>query len=232
MKKVLILVLSAEAKPYGEMITTALNTWDSLSVEGCETIFYCGKSEKKNTDKIIYLPVPHRILSMGEKTIQALEWALKYREFDYIARVHSSCYVDKKQLINYVQTLPENNLFSGVEATSQNGFQFLWGGGHYIISKDVVQKIVDNKSKWNHSIMEDESMSLVVSGLGIPFHAGKSCSINKRESDLLCIGYGGDSVEFTDFADLKKLNNHFYRVKNDADRGVDEFVMNELFKAL
>ncbi len=232
MKRVLILVLSSEIPPYEPMINQAMTTWDSVDVENTETIYYCGKSLKKNTSKIIYLPIADQLSTMGEKTLQALEWALKNKEFDYIARAHSSCYVDKKQLINHIQELPYNNVFEGIEATSQNGFQFLWGGGHYVISKDVIEKIVENRSKWNHSYMEDESMSVLCSSFGIPFKSGKSCSINKRENDWLLLGYGGESKEFTNFADVKPLNNHFYRVKQDGNRSLDAYIMNELFNNL
>lgn len=233
MRKILILVLSADVVPYDKMITTSMNTWDSIDCEGTETIYYCGESNKDNTDKIIYLPVNESLHTMGKKLLLAFEWALKNKEFDYIARVHSSTYVNKKELFNYVQNLETENVFAGAEATSQNGFQYLWGGGHYVISKDVVKKIVDNKDRWNHLWMEDESMSVLVSSLGIPFTAGKSGSIDKLENGWHCISYGGgESISFYQFSDLQRLKHHFYRVKHDKDRSVDEYVMNELFKAL
>lgn len=231
MKKVLILVLSAEAPPYGKMITTALNTWDSVNVEGCETRYYCGDSIKRNKHPIIYLPVKESLTSMGEKTLQALEYALKHCEFDYIARVHSSCYVDKKRLIEYVQTLPETNVFAGAEVTDSP--RWMWGGGHFVLSKDVVKKICDNREKWNHSVMEDKAMSYLVDSLGIPFTQGKSCSINKTEKGWLLLACGsGVNIELNEWSDVKKETNHFYRVKQDGNRAMDEFIMNELFKVL
>ena len=231
MKKVLILVLSADVEPYSEMITTAMNTWDSVYVDGIETVYYCDYG-KQNTDKVIYLNTSYDLKQMGEKTIQALEWSLANKEFDYIARVHSSCYVNKEKLLKYVNDLQQDNVFCGVEATSQNGFQYLWGGCHFIISRDVVQKIVDNKQMWDHKYMEDESMSLLVSRLGIHFTAGASCSINIKTDGYLLLSYGYESILFHDFSELKDNPNHFYRVKQDGKRHLDKFIMEKLYESL
>ena len=231
MKKVLILNLSCDTPPYDVMIDTALSTWDSIDVPNCETIYYCGRG-KQSTENVIRIPIKDSLENMGHKTLAAFEWALANKEFDYIARVHSSCYVDKIVLMDYVETLPCKSLFSGIEADSQNGFRYLWGGGHYIISRDVIQAIVDNKTKWNHSYMEDESMSLVCKGLGIPFHGGRSCSINFTNNGILLLGYGGGSLEFHQWELIKPLKHFFYRVKQDGKRDLDKFIMEQLFKVL
>lgn len=232
MKKILILVLSADFPPYDKMISTQKETWDSLKVEGSETLYYCGESTKTDTETIIYLPVKESLKTMGEKTLQALEYALKNREFDYIARVHSSCYVSKQKLVDYVQGLPETNVFEGLVAPDPDG-DYCWGGGHYLVSKDVVQKIVENRDKWNHKYMEDKSMSYLVKELGIPFRDGNACSINRMDDDpnynWLLLNYGfGESIKFNDFADLEKSPHYFFRVKQDQRRERDEYIMKEL----
>lgn len=232
MKRVLILVVSSEVEPYGEMIKTSLNTWDSIEVEGVETIFYCGESSIPDTDKIKHFHVEEGLFTMGTKGLIAYEWALQNKEFDYVARVNSSCYVDKKKLLEYVQSLPSENVFAGVEADSQNGFRYLWGGMQFIISKDVLTKIVMHKGHWNHALMEDESMSLLVSKLGISFYAGMGCSINRTSNGWILLSYpdGNGSKAFTDFREIKDNPNHFYRVKQDLQRDLDKYVMNELFR--
>lgn len=233
MKTVLILVLSSDFPPYEKMMETSLSTWDSVEVPGTETMFMCGKSKhKKDTDKVIYLPVDNGLFDMGHKTIAMLEWALANKEFDYIARVNASCYVHKNNLLEYVQNLPDSNVFAGALAESVHGFKYLWGGAQYVISKDVVQKIVDNKLHWQHKYMEDESMSLLVNWLSIPFSEGYSGAIDNMGDHWRCISYGGQSITFTDFAEMKRLNHHFIRVKQDGKRWVDEFIMKELFRVL
>lgn len=230
--KVLILVLSANFPPYDRMIDTAISTWDSVLVPSVETIFYCGNTSIVS-DKIISLPVEESLFNIGRKTLLAFQWALANKSFDYIARVHSSIYVNKHELIEYISTLPATNIFAGIEASSQNGFQYLWGGVGFILSRDVVQKIVDNKDKWNHSYMEDESMSHLASGIGIPFFKGnRVCSIDKIPSGWQCTSYCEKSLIFTDFRDLKPLKHFYYRVKQDGHREQDKFIMNQLFKSL
>lgn len=235
MKKVLILVLSADFPPYNRMIETSLNTWDSVEVEGCETVFYCGLSEKPNTDKIIYMPIQEALLTMGKKLLLAFEWALKNKEFDFLARPHSCIYVDKLNLINYVQQLPEENVLAGLEVkdTPQN---WLWGGCGILMSKDIVQKIVDNKKHWDHSVMEDKGISYLANKLGLPYTNGMGCSIDNMGENWRCMVYGGgESFEFTDFSDVKKAQQEgqfFYRVKQDGQRDIDEYIMKQLFKHL
>jgi hypothetical protein len=235
MKRVLILAIGCQLKPWDKMIETSLNTWDSVQVPGVESIFYCGNPVHKNTSKIIYFPINEAYKTMGEKMICAFEWALKYKEFDYIARVNGSCYVNKNRLIEHVQTLPEYDLFSGIEVpASEKRPSWMWGGGQFILSWDLVQKICDKKEYWNHSIMEDEAISEFMHKFKVPFHKGKMCSIDKTEKGWSCIMYGGgESFEFTNFSDLYKLREQFFvRVKHDLDRSVDEFLMKQLYQHL
>lgn len=230
MKTVLVLVLSHHKPPYDRMVTTALETWDSVEVEGVQTIYYFDGT-KNNTDKFLYVKVDSGLLSMGKKTLAAFEYAMGL-QFDYIARIHSSIYCHKQALIEYVQTLPDTNVFAGSVASSANHFQYVWGGTGFILSRDVVTKIVANKHHWQHKYMEDESMSLLANWLSIPFCAGKAGAIDNMVDHWRCISYGGESITFTDFSELKRLNHHFYRVKQDGKRWVDEFIMRELFKLL
>ena len=196
-----------------------------------ETLYYCGDSRKPNTDKVIYLPVKDGLFQMGHKTILALEYALRTKEFDYIARVNASCYVRKDKLVEHCQELPETNVFSGTVVLDPHRPKWLLGGGQFIYSKDVVEKIVANKRLWNHREMEDVSISHVANDINIPFHEGRFCSINKRENDWLLLAYpdGEKSFDFTDFADVKKSDDFFFRVKCDGRREIDKIVMENLF---
>jgi hypothetical protein len=234
MKKVLILVMSSQKDPYKKMIETSLSTWDSINIEGVESIFYCGNPVKENTDKFIYFPLDESYQTMGEKTLRAYDWALKNKEFDYVARVNSSCYVNKKELIKYIQTLPDRNVFAGLEVVaSKVAEKWMWGGGQYIISRDVIDLIVQNRGMWNHTVMDDQAVSFVANKLSIPYTQGKACSIEKRKDGWTCLCYGEPSIEFIDFVDMNKLvNQYFIRVKQDKDRSLDEYIMKQLYQNL
>lgn len=231
MKKVLILVLSHDQHPYNKMVDTAEQTWDSVDVEGTETVYYFNGTQP-TVGKYLYVDVKSGFLNMGYKTVAALEWAVNNKEFDYIARIHSSIYCNKAALADYIQTLPDKDYFAGAVAESANRFQYLWGGVGFIISRDVVEKIVLNKHHWQHKYMEDESMSLLVNWLSIPFSPGYAAGIDNMGDHWRCISYNGESITFNDFAELKRLGHHFYRVKQDGKRWVDEFIMKELFRVL
>lgn len=233
MKTILILVVSFDEPPYDKMITTSQNTWDSIDVEGCNTIFYCGATDNKHKVNVVYLPVSEGLFNMGRKLLLAFQYVLSNYKFDYMARVNSSTYVDKKELIKYVQTLPET-IFAGLEVKRPESFDYIWGFS-YIISRDIVQRVVGHQERWEHQFIEDESLSKVVASLGFAFSPGKAVSIDQRGlSTWAAIIYGGgESFEFTDFADIKKIDNQFfYRVKQDYNRAMDAYIMKQLYENL
>lgn len=233
MKTVLILVVSSQLPPYDTMIQTSRQTWDSVDVSGVETVFYCGQPFNENTEKIIYFNIPEGYSNMGYKLISAFEWALSNKQFDYVARVNSSCYVDKIRLIEYVQTLPDSNVFAGgIVTASEENPAWMWGGLQYVISKDVIEKIVDNKVYFDHTKMEDVAMSKLVTKIGVPYTSGKGCSIDKVDDGWQLTGYGTDSFQFNSFSQITNCGHHFYRVKQDYDRLMDKFVMEQLQKYL
>lgn len=230
-KKVLILAIGCQLSPWDKMHQTSLETWDNTSVQGVDTVFYFGQPIKTNTDTELYFNIKESYNTMGYKLLLALDWCLNNRDFDYIARVNSSCYVDKKELIKHIQSLPETNVFAGAIVKGDQP-DWVWGGGQYIISKDVVEKIVKCKSGFNHKLIEDVALSYLVSDLGIRFTDGKSCSIDKSGNKWRSIGYGYNSYEFASFDELRKDGAFFYRCKQDLDRTQDEFVMRELYRVL
>jgi hypothetical protein len=229
--KILILVISCQTNPYLKMMETSLKTWDSVDVEGVETIFYCGNPVKENTDKVIYFPIDESLFTMGYKTLEAYEWALKNKEFDYIARVNSSCYVNKKELKKYCETLPKEKVFAGLTVTATP--KWMWGGGQFIFSRDIIEEIVSNRLSWDHTVMEDRAVSYLLDNLNITFTAGRACSIEKKTANWYCLCYGEDSIEFTDFADMNKLKNQFFiRCKQDGKRETEEYIMKQLYQNL
>lgn len=231
MKKVLIGVISCQQAPYGEMVETSLRTWDSVDVEGCETVYFFGNPQKQNTDKHVYFNIDESLFSMGFKDIEFFKWALKNREWDYLGRVNSSCWVHKQNLVDYCQTLPDKEVFAGLEVVPHG---WVWGGGMFLISRDVIQLIVDNKSQWNHNEMEDMAMSKLVSRLGIKFTPGRACSIDAKGAGWQVMVYGhGAGYDFNNWSEFKLLQGQFwYRVKQDNLRHLEAGIMQELTNKL
>lgn len=235
MKRVLILVLSTEKDWYGRLAETSQATWDSVEVDGVETIFYFGRSDKPSTDKILYTTAGDDFFDMGRKTLCAFEYALANREFDYVFRGNASIYIDKPGLLRYVQDKPETNLALGVLAPGNNDTLFLWGPS-YLLSRDVVQKVVQNKDQWNHATMDDVSISSLLNSLNVP--------LDNRAS-MASIALTGDGYEFVYYEngasggcsmkDLRQIhemlpNQFCFRVKCDSDRETDIRLMKELHR--
>jgi len=234
MKRVLILVISSDFEPYRTMIKTSRETWDSLQIANCETIFYCSQQDNPgatNHDNVMYFDVPNSLYDMGRKNLAMFEWTLANKDFDYVVRLNASHYCDKKALMEAAQKLPTTNLFFGVRVEDTPYWCF--GGCGFIFSRDVIQQFVDNKDKYDHSVMEDKSLSYLANELHLQFLKGiKACSIDKTETGWQCTSYCEKSITFTDFADVKDLGHYIYRVKQDGRRWEDAFIMHRLFEAL
>lgn len=227
MKTCLIYVLSSHSPPYGEMIKTAMATWDAEPLEGTRTVYYCGEPTGGDTDRVISFGVFEDYVTIGHKNLLAYPRALNW-EWDYMARVNSSCYVHKRRLLEHVQSLPDFGVIKGIVSdptiTSKVTRQFMWGGGQFIFSRDVVEALVNNAHHWRHDLMEDVATSELAQDCDYRLDAtGKFCSINKNGSGFVVLTYNGKpGFEFSDFSEIAKVDDqHFFRCKNDMDRRVD-----------
>jgi hypothetical protein len=177
--------------------------------------------------------------NISPRTLEALGWALELPDWKYLARPNSSCYVHKGNLAKHCETLPETDVLRGAWAggdSANPSVGFLWGGGQYIISRDVVERMVKAGAGWKNGLMDDEAITDCAKGVGISMNQGCVFSTidDQFEGKWLCMCYGlGEPFTFTDFADLKKAEGHFFfRVKQDHNRRLDEKLMRELKKNL
>lgn len=234
MKNVLILVMSAQREPWGQLIDAQRATWDSVELPGCITLYYCG-APKGGRSMTIYSEHDEHLCNLGRRTLEAYQHAVTIPGWDYVARVHSSTYVHKQRLLERCQSLPDTGVVRGVVCDYKPGHPFMWGGGHYIYSRDTLTALVAGSDGWDHVAMEDVAQSELAVRLGMVLQQGESCAIDLDPQGYMCTVYGGKdtSFTFTDFADTKKLTDqYFFRVKHDPDRRVDVRIMNSLFQTL
>lgn len=233
--KALILVMSARRSPWGALMDASRETWDSVNHPQAQTLYYCGKATGERLDRVFYSNLSEHLHDLSARTIEALAHSLTIADWDFLARPNSSCYVHKVNLVGHLETLPTKGVMQGLVTT---GFtpNFMWGGGQYIFSRDVVEKMVSNRHKWNDRLQEDEALSRLAVVSGIEMNgSGRLASIDKTgDGSFRCLLYGGgESFEFTDFADIRKADGHFFfRVKQDHDRTQDVRIMRELFQHL
>jgi len=231
--KVLILVLSARREPWGDMMNCSMDTWDAEHHPQTTTLYYCGKSNEPSTDKVFYSPrFDEELERVTSRTLEAFEKSLEY-EWDYLARPHSSTYLHKRNLVKFCDTLPKENIVCGIMTTGDK--PFIWGGCHFLFSRDVIEKMVERKDRWNHNVMDDNSITEMVALLEIPVTHGRSATINMQDDgSYLCLTYGhGENFVFTDFEDMNKADGHFFfRCKQDLRRHEDLRIFRELKKHL
>lgn len=247
MKTALILVLSMDQGYYRSLAYAGKSTWDSVPQEGLETVFCFGdeglttKPEYDESKKNLFTGTGEGLTAIGYKNIAAFEWALKNKQFDYIIRVNASTYVNKRLVHEFIQDLPDENLYMGVGAPymyQEQEFFFAWGPC-YVLSRDVVEDIVKNKNMWNHGMMDDVALGWLMNDLDVTLNnKGSLASIdiaqysNPERYFVISYNCGGIGGQFDSIADIAKLKLPFIRVKTDWDRSKDLELMNSLFKEI
>lgn len=237
MKSALVAVLGSTVESYPMLMRAQRETWDSVPVAGVQTFYYAGKDRHgvRMPDYCRCFDVLEDYYTIGRKNLLAYDWALKNLAWDYMARVNASCYVRKAVLFREIQNLPDRNVAEGVSAPGPDNRLYLWGGAQYILSRDVVQAIVDHQQRWNHERMEDVAMSHLLQDLGIPFRTNGRCgSVNRKDDHWLFLYYDGPNgggFEFSDFKDVARVpNQYFIRVKQDLKRDQDVWIMQQLHR--
>ena len=209
--KILILVLSFNDNAiYSKFYKTQKETWDSEKIDGVETFYYFGNSNKNEIiGNDIFVDVNESIHNYGYKTINTFE-LINDLEFDYVFRTNSSSYVDKKMLLEYVETKPKENYYSGMIG-NYDGINFASGSG-YFISKDLIKLVLNQKDNWNHLLIDDVAIAKILFDNNInPYLNERFDVINEIEIPVNFFHYR-----------LKNKNRDFdvgtmYRIKKKKD---------------
>jgi hypothetical protein len=211
---VIISVLSIDAHPFTELEKTIRETWATLNKPNYKIFYYygnrgCGENRKNEIEgDRIFTGVPEIYDNIGYKTIKMFELIYENYEFDYIFRTNLSSYVDIENMVEYLKDKPLDKFYCG-SFGEHAGIEFCSGSG-YFLSKDLVKLVIENKETWNHSQVDDVSIGLLLSNLGIKRVLG-------RRYDF----YSGAFLDLT---------NYHYRCKsNDSDRYGDITNMKSLY---
>lgn len=195
--KIIICVLSLEKEPYISLEKTIRETWGNNTTPNVEIIYYYGNGdENKLVGDKFYSKTPEGLYNIGYKTLNLFEYLINNKDFDYIFRTNSSSYVDIGKLIDYIEDKSKKDFYSGVIG-NHGGINFASGSG-YFISKDLVDLVLQNKNKWDHSLIDDVSLGKLLSENNVNIYKGNRC----------------DMIKPTDY----KNNHYHYRVKSENNR--------------
>ena len=215
-KKILIVVLSFDKEPYVSLENTIRNTWAREKPEGVEIIYYYGNSkEDKLLGDKLYLNSPEGLRNVSKKTLKMYEYVFENFEFDYVYRTNSSSYVNITKLKEFIVDKPLNKFYSGVVGNSPQGIKFASGSG-YFISHDLIELVLNNKNKWDNSLIDDVALGKLLSHKNIKITRGTRINLTKNH------------LNNTPF----DKNAYHYRVKFPNNRQIDIKLMKKIYNAL
>lgn len=145
MSNILHLVLGCKNQHYSPIEVAAKETWVNTCPDTVKIIFMYGGHDSIFWDQkdSFYVDRPesydHNICLY--KTLTALKWFIK-EDFNYVYRTNNTSYFDYNLIQHYLSDKPKTNFYSGIKG-NHFGIQFASGSG-YFISRDIVQKIVEN----------------------------------------------------------------------------------------
>lgn len=218
-KNVIILVLSHYEEPYVMLENCIKQTWAKHNSDNVNVIFYHGGAEEEVKDDKIITNYPEGLHNIGYKTIRAFEILLQNNNFDYIFRTNSSSYVNIERLVEYLDDKPLDNFYHGIIG-HHGDINFASGCG-YFISKDVVEKVVENKDNWPHQIIDDVAIAFLLRSIGIYPTLAPRLDIDSIIDDDYYVM--GKKLEKS----LIDKNFHF-RCKTGGDRTGEIKIMNKL----
>lgn len=108
----------------------------------------------------IYSSIADSLATIGLRTLEAFQYALKHYSFDYLARTNTSSYVDVDRLSRLLPEKPSDSKVFALQGT--------WGrmqypsGALYVLSRQTVELVVHNASDWQHEYMDDVALGLLL----------------------------------------------------------------------
>ena len=229
--EVVISVIASRSKLYDEMV----------KIYWIPFINYVNKNHKNIKIFLLYnspisdflQPIKDNILIFNfkeniipgvlQKTIESFEFIESNIKYNKILRTNLSSFFIIDNLIKLYETLPDHNLYAGITGIHL-GMKFVSGAGIWL-STDVIKYIIENKNNLNYRIIDDVSLSLLVSKMETTNR--KYFFKNLNRFDLIHGRYIPNQI-----IKIKNLQHYHIRIKNSSDRKVDLKYMKEFVKEL
>lgn len=143
--KLLILILGSRHEVSKNLINNGiLKTYGSLNFPNIEILTYYGSSEKRELiNKDILLKTRDEYDFIFDKTIDAFDFCLNNVDFDVMLRTNISTFIRPEVLYNELKRYILFDFFGSAAMPNFPGH--FPAGAAMVFSRDVIQKIVDNK---------------------------------------------------------------------------------------
>lgn len=155
--------------------------------------------------------------TIGIRTLSAFEFVLNDSSWEYLWRANVSNYVYSPRLLSIIETLPKDNLAAG-EINNFGDIPYLSGAG-YLLSRDVVEKVIKNATLWNNSYLDDVALGLLLLNLSIPLLPLERLSIS-------------DVSQLDHYSRSELINYASFRCNGLHDRNQDVLIMKRLNQKL
>lgn len=210
--KIAILIISTKHSDYSNLYNTVNKTWVNEFTHACDIYhLIAGHNEESFDGNIIYSTDKEGTMEIGYKTINAFDRLRN--KYDYIIRTNLSSYINVNILLKWLKIQPRTNFWCGY------GVKHFSSGAFYILSRDLVDLIVDNKIKWNHDKLDDVALSEI-----LYYDFGFNCQFIERVDfihDNIIFNKEFQVGHFIKFDDIDLNNIHFRFSTKDANRKID-----------
>ena len=134
-----------------------------------------------------------------QKTIYSFEYIEKNFEYEYIMRTNLSSFFDINQLMVFINTLPKERLYCG-----KNNRNYI-SGSCFILSKDVVKLIIQNKDRIDYNIIDDVSIGKLLRNLNIKLINNMSYEVHNTNTTMNIVSIN-NTPNFFNYYRLRSLN--------------------------
>lgn len=211
---------------YNSFITALKETWTKKESSQTKIIFYYGGApEPKLLGNELFLTTPESFPLMGVRTLEAFNHLQNF-DYNYIIRINSGAFIRQEILDEFLSDKPKENFYCGIIGNYKN-IKYC-SGSCYIISKDVVKKILDIKQQIklhydNGEIcVDDVAIGELIAKVGV--------KIDERAIRLsICNNNYEYQIGDKTVSNIPKNNIYHYRLRSD-NRELDIKNMYKLYK--
>lgn len=174
--KILILFIYSKDEHYDKMLQVQRSYCHKH--DNIRSFFVTYRKNQQNEveldDDIVYVKGEETYLGITRKTIYAMEYLLnKFQDIDFVVRSNMSTVINIPELKSFCSTLPKTDVYTSGMILDLQWFdpnsgivdKSLWGtkyasGTSIILSKDLAGKLVKDKDRIRHDIVDDVAIGV------------------------------------------------------------------------